>query len=383
MKIQFKALLLLYIILVVSTQNTFAHPERAYFLSGKIGEIQVGMRIDEFDNICTLNYITNSSKKEFTLRGSIEIDSSYIFHPLTWIETNSDQNESEKLILKQLSNHAWEGKWIFGDSIIQKVVLKPINIDSLNHPYLEVIKKYNLNAYFAYRTKDIVFKKTRTQKIAAGIKVVWYNETETGIEMFRVLKNKQLSDVKSINDFLTYEHLSQVGISQSKSNADKPQIYEINCTVNFLNSNYLSFTLRTKSSHNEHNKKENVIHYNLYTKTAQRFMLEEIVWFGEQPKPKIREGGENWFAYRYKVFGAKVLEIFTAIFPEKMIETEDATCKYSDVKIWQFPTWYITREGVYLGSVSQTFDPLCNTASWSIIPWDYLQEYLIVNSEQF
>lgn len=370
-------MLLLGVILVIMHSVSYGHQENSYFLYGEIGDIQVGMFLDEFENVCNANYIYKTTKKEKFLRGNIDEDSSYVLNGFTWDTAKSTQYISETLILKQRTDHFWEGKWFSGDSIVKKVVLKPIHIDSLNHPYIEVIKKYNVDAYFAYATSDIVFKEYKTQKLAAGMKVIWYSEPETGIELFRLLENeKSLPDLKNINESLTYEHLKLVYTSISGASLDIPKNYRVHCNVNFLNSNYVSYTITTAYDFNEQYEDTHTDYYTLSVETAKKSMLEDIIWFGQKPKPEFHAGEAKWFTYRYEVFGEKVLQILTTIYRKKMLETE--VCNYSDPGNWQFPNWYLTKKGLSLGLVPRTGNTGCKTPSWFVIPWDYLKEYIVI-----
>ncbi|HKJ40867.1 MAG TPA: hypothetical protein VKA27_02190, partial [Sunxiuqinia sp.] len=114
----------------------------------------------------------------------------------------------------------------------------------------------------------------------------------------------------------------------------------------------------------------------LETATAKPLILEDILWFGGQPQPKLSAGEYKWFQYRYKSFGPKILGMMKELYPEKVSPQDSTDCQYDDVKLWQFPSWYLTSKGLYLGSKSTMTNKKCDGASWSVIPFSKLKGYL-------
>ena len=255
-------------------------------------------------------------------------------------------------------------------------ILKPISIDALNHPYIEVVKKYEVSPYKAYRTQNISFKKGKKQKISKGTRVVNYTDPESGISFFRVLADRKNNiNPEQVNKRLLVNHIEMINAKYSCVFTKNKGNYTCDYEVNFLNEKLISYTSFIKKACFTSSIKSYSTYHNYNLIDGEEPILDDLFWFDSKPKPELKAGDFNWMKYRYNVFGPKVLEILTALYPQRIKASESSSCNYNAVKMWQFPIWHLTFKGVFLRNKS--FDEeKCGEISWSVIPFEILKDYI-------
>ncbi len=359
--------------------QVFAHREKTYYLFGKINEKEVALQIDEYGTTCMARYITEDDKYDHILEGRIESDGRFILNSTQWDELKKEKIVKDEVFLHEVRTNHWEGTWKYKNGELQHFKLAPIVIDELNHPYVDAIKKYDITPYMAYRTKDIQFVVGKKQKASKGAYIQELTDINTGISFFRVVNNpKKQINAEVINDKLIAAHLGMINSKYACVYAKSKGNYDVMYQVHFLSPDYISYSTSIRQScYSEH--ESTVSEYLTYNmKDAEVPMLEDIYWFGERPKPTYRKGEYNWFQYRYKVFGPKILEMLTALYPDKMNPKETQPCNYKDVKLWQFPEWYLTNKGLFI-----KYKPInkkqCGDISWSLLPYKSLKEFRVAD----
>lgn len=363
---------------IIAGSVAFGHRENTYYLEGQLGDKQVAFRLDEFGETCFARYFEFADRKDHLLEGTILQNNQFELHSSLWDSVKSEKTIVNTLRFHEVENHEWRGVWTTSAGIDKPVHLKPIVLDSLNHPYLKHVQEYpelQINPYTAYRTRDITFNNIKQQRISKGLSIQWLVEPVSGIRHFRVLaqKNKQV-DVDRINEFLALEHIRLVDSKMSCITSAGPGTYSIKSFVHFLNSNYLSYTIKINSSCLGLSNESIIYHSTRSIKSSEKVMLEDVVWFDENTRPRLWEGSQTWYEYRYKIFGQKILELLVDLYPRKF-KQKNKNCNYLDVKLWQFPNWYLTKKGLFLEPTSIYGKLKCNDSSWFYIPWKHLKTY--------
>lgn len=366
---------------VFNTTIAFAHRENTYYLKGKIGDKEVGLRLDEFGEKCFIRYFDIRDKKDQLLEGDILDNNLFKLQSFTYDSTLQQRIMLDSLLIMEVENHHWEGTLFHKNGEISNVNLEPIVVDSLHHPYEKGIKNYDelrINPFAAYRTIDISFEPLVTQKIGKHFAIQWYRETVSGIHHFRVLPHKKLSiSVDSINHFLELEQMKLMDAKMSCIEEGNQSKFQCSIEVHFLNAHYISYTINIQSDCMGIGNEKITSHYNRSIKTAKTIMLEDIYWFGEKEKPQMRDGGQNWYTYRYSEFGQKIMSLLLESKPNEMNNAANS-CDYKNVKRWQFPTWFLTLEGLYLEGSTLMESPKCrDTSSWSTLPWKKIKPYYV------
>ncbi|MDO3693255.1 hypothetical protein QVZ41_00130 [Wenyingzhuangia sp. chi5] len=363
------------ILFFLCVHNIYAHREKTYYLQGKVGETELAIKIDEYGNDCVASYFTQNDLYNHLLEGVILENGQINLISKYWDPVKKQNITKDSVQLIEKEKNVWTGTWTYENKEKIAFSLKPIDIEKLNHPYFEAIKKYEVDPFTAYRTKDVKFKKGKKQKISKGACIRKMTDPVTGISFFRIINSRKYKiQADSINNKLIANHLKMINTKYSCVYLGSNGEYSIDYEVTFLNQDFISFTTNTNRSCFGI-KGSNATEYHtfkLIDGIAPK--LEDLFWFGEQPQPQLSSGEYKWMQYRYKVFGPKILEILTSLYPEKINPTEAIKCNYNSVKAWQFPIWKLTTKGLYLESKTLT-NKKCDDTYWSIIPFENLKSF--------
>jgi hypothetical protein len=58
------------------------------------------------------------------------------------------------------------------------------------------------------------------------------------------------------------------------------------------------------------------------------------------------------------------------------LRLDEEGCNYAEPDVWNFPNWYFTDEGLYLGAYFGRAARSCDEPEWSIIPYRVLKNYI-------
>lgn len=364
------------LLLLFSINTAFAHREKTYYLFGHFGNEEVCVQIDEYGDLCTARYFNSEDRYDRNFEGNILENSTFNLAAYSWDPIKKVKVKTESLIIREVEKDIWKGTRTGQDSITHIVELIPILTDALNHPYAQIVKKYGISPYSAFRTRNIHFIKGKKEKIGKAAWIQYVTDPETGIESFRLIQNqKTLPMVDSINNRLIAGHLGAIDSKYSCVNMGGKGNYSFSFEVHFLNSQILSYTVHYRSACYGGAGDEVSENNTLSVASSKNLMLEDIVWFGDFPQPLMREGAAEWFKYRYQIFGPKVMELVSSLYPENFSVSAESDCQYSDVKVWQFPKWYLTNKGLYIESYAPFTNMKCKLSPWSVIPYSVLKHY--------
>ncbi|MFY7835682.1 MAG: hypothetical protein ACOVQ0_05315 [Novosphingobium sp.] len=114
--------------------------------------------------------------------------------------------------------------------------------------------------------------------------------------------------------------------------------------------------------------------YTFDAHTGRELALEDMLYFGGGPVPAADSSA--WYAYRREFFAPRVVTLFGQLYPEEMRpgggEEPQDECDYTDSSVWDFPSWHVTHEGLYLGAYFARAQRPCDEPDWSVIPWKHL-----------
>lgn len=355
--------------------NLFAHPEGTYYLYGDLEGREVAMVVDRFGDKCFARYFDKKDKYDHILEGTIDEGLLYDLTAYSWDSVKRVKIAGEKLSISQVENHNWRGTWTKKDGTVEEVLLKRLTVDSLDHPFLAAVKVGKLNPYAAYRTRDVILEKKKKEKLQNGLKLRWYIDETTGIEFFRISeKNKNFPSLVNVNNIFLATHLKAIDSKYTNRDFKGEGSYNLDCEVLFLNADLISYRLIIHSDRYGNGETVSVVDETRSIKTGNKVLLKDIFWFSDVPAEEVRKDSQEWFKYRYNEFGKKIYQILKELYPEQMTNAGDKECNYDNVKIWQFPKWYLTFKGLYLGS-KDVMHAKCNNAPWSVIPWETLKPY--------
>ncbi|MFC0875950.1 hypothetical protein ACE01N_05125 [Saccharicrinis sp. FJH2] len=368
---------ILFLLFLLNVSQLFAHRENSYYLYGTFGNQKVAIQIDEYGNDCMARYFTADNLYDHVLEGKILPDTTFEFHANEYDPVTKEKAPGSRLTVKEIRLDVWQGVWEKPDGTAQEVHLNRIEVNELDHPFIKAIQKYKVSPFAAYRTKNIKLVDLKKEKISKGAYIMNEMEPETGMKWFRLIQNsKYLPDVDSVNIKLQAEFLMALNYKYSCVYMGKPGDYQYEFEVQYLSKDLISYKVISNAACYGSPTQNLVVYNTLYMKDAETVSLENLFWFGEKPQPELKDGEYAWFQYRYKVFGPQILEFMNAQYPDKMSPQSAGACNYHDVKVWQFPTWCLTKKGLYLGSKSPITSRKCDDAGWSVIPYKKLKPYV-------
>ncbi len=364
----------LLLILGLLSQTVLAHREKSYYLQGKIGESFVGVRIDEYESDSYIRIFNIGELTEKVLPGKIDANSWFEFST----DTNAGGHNFEYIRIHELEGHRWEGEYMDATNISKKIVLSPIIMENLRHPFLEVIKKYEIDPYTALRTKDLEFAPVSEQKISKKGTINWVEDNLAHITFFRIADYPNGSpSLDSINQLLIAKHLKYILEAFTCNDGQGRENFKASFEVHLLNAALLSFTATIGTDC--FNTGMSYVNYNETYRidTAKEVHLEELLYMGPPPLESLKEGSREWTQYRYTVFGPQVLSLLKGLYPQKMETTAADDCDYADVSGWQFPSWHLSPQGLWLGNKSPMLSYNCHEPKWAVLPWKYIKVNLI------
>lgn len=346
------------------------HREKVYFLKGTLGNDSISMKIELFDEMWFARYFFLKNRKDIVLQGSCD-STACTFSITRWDGKKGREIIMEVFNIKETEEHHWKGEWMDQEKKVRNVFLKPIDRDSVAHLCKGCPAIDKMDTYSYFRTSGIPFMKSRTE-MRNGKTIDWFKDKTTGIEMPRLGKGFTALQQERTNRTLQNLHLKEIENHLSCSSFDYNGRYKVYTRLKFVNKDLISMVMSVEFNCHRTFPTVNDVPLTINVNTGDVLSLEELFWFGPSGGAKPIPETEEWYQYRYHLFGAAVLAILKKMYPENI---NDDHCNYTDAKAWQFPTWYLTPEGLYLGAVMPGIDRSCDHPAWPIIPYDELAAY--------
>lgn len=223
----------------------------------------------------------------------------------------------------------------------------------------------------------------RTQTVN-GVRLQWWTEPQSGIELFRVLSGYPAARLPAINTALARRQWEQV-LSYLDCTASPQSDYEPTTTLRHIDRDVISVSLFVSyycgGAHPDFGDSP----FNLDPRTGRVLALEDVFWLGKGTPPQYREdqGNQAWFDYRDEVFGPWVARRMATLYPtlatpaDADADTRDDAdpCDYTDPGVWSFADWYVTPKGLHLSATFARVIRLCDDPEWSVIPWADLRRH--------
>ncbi len=203
----------------------------------------------------------------------------------------------------------------------------------------------------------------------------WWRESRSGIELFRVVSGYPAAQLPAINLTLARKQWWQVQ-SYLDCTASAMSDHESTTTLRYIGKDALSVSMFTDyycgGAHPDFGDGP----INLDPRTGRELVLEDVLWLDQGTPPLYGDGNnEAWFEYRTKVFAPWVAEQMRSLYPEEVAGRSEDECSYEMSEFWDFPTWYITAKGVYLGAIFPRVGRMCDNPEWSILPWSLVDQH--------
>ncbi|HEY5771921.1 MAG TPA: hypothetical protein VIS75_04800 [Chitinophagaceae bacterium] len=350
----------------------FLSAQESIPLEGKIDKYPIVMEIQIYDSACTIKYFYTNQLKDILLEGTVDNKGK--------IKVTTEDPEENKINKEQFeltkTSSGYTGSWISGKKRLP-VNLKEANLEKFKNQYehlpkIKELKKADAYSFIKIASFDFVLDST---SINGNVQISWYHEKYSGFILPRIKNGYSNPILEKINSILLEKHLQESMFSLDCLSAQNGE-YESNTEYIFSTKYLLSINVNTSyycgGAHPDFGSEG----LNFDTQTGELLKLDNIFWFTNTNPPEENSG--DWYDYR-DTFSAKVVEIFKNLYPEQMKSTGDDSddyCDYTDESVWDFPNWYFTDKGLYLGAVFARVARSCDSPEWSVIPYKQLKKYL-------
>jgi hypothetical protein len=286
-------------------------------------------------------YFYKSSLKDINLEGTRKKES----FDFAFTDINNDDKILEKFELTRYGNDSFKGTWTNKEGKKLPVVLNPIDFSKYPTEKMQELD----NKIDAVKLNLMEFKQDSVSTFK-GKEFIWYSEKHCSSPLFRLGNNFSDKCKSIVNPILTKIHirntLSQLDCS-SRFEYSQGSGIEYSIDINFLNSNLLGFHITSSwfcgGAHPDFGGEGYLMDLN----NGKRYGLDEIIVFDKSATTEEKNGFDKFSEYRSNFLAPKLLALIneTEHFERPSEEDED-NCDYTDLDVWDFPSWNFTEKGI-------------------------------------
>jgi hypothetical protein len=271
------------------------------------------------------------------------------------------------------------GEWRQGDKRLP-IVLKRLNTSSLppsDDPGLAQMRRDDPYNYL--RFVGLALKAEKEQTVGA-YRLRWWRDPESGVELFRVVSGYPDAQRVGVNRALSRRQWQEIAASLDCRGAEMSD-YTTTTTLRYIGRDALSVSLRAEyfcgGAHPDFSDGP----LNLDPRTGRELELEDVLWLGKGAPPDRKTDDDAWIKYRTDVFAPWVQERMRALYPKEVAGEVESTdednpgCSYDSADYWNFASWHIRPEGVYVGATFPRVGRICDDPSWSVLPWREVRKH--------
>lgn len=366
-----KLQVLLLLLFSLHSQLTFAHREDFYFLYGNLGDRTIALKVEGYEEAWFAKYYYMDEKKDIFLKGVCD-STGCVFNRSEWDQKKKKEVITETFKFHELPDHTWEGEWRNNKRKKIKFRLYRIEKDSIRHNFSNAWLN-KLDPYSYLRSSDVTFETTGKKEKINGVEVEWRQEPNTGISAFRFSSGLDTASIKSGNAFMDSIHLKEFENYCTCTSISFPGEYSYSTMPTYVSYNLCSFRFSNTVNCQGNFKSEEESYMTFLIQEKKQLTLDQYLSFGQKEFAPPESG--EWYQYRYKIFGKKIRDIVGEIYKNNL-PSDSATCNYSNEKVWQFPEWYLSPEGVHVKAVAPGVDHSCDKGGWLILPYSRIDKLL-------
>lgn len=231
-----------------------------------------------------------------------------------------------------------------------------------------------LGPYGRLQLAGLTLEAQRVETIG-GRTLRWYREPKTGIRLFRLESGYAVPAMAAMNRALARNQWAEVSAFLGCVGSDgRPGAEVSEAETPWLGPAYVSYVWRSSwdcagAAHPDFGQTGHTFD----ARTGREVSLDELLPIGPTPAPP--EHSDAWLAYRSGVFAPAVVALMKRHHPREMARPKgEDECDYSDPGVWDFPSWGVTEQGLWLGAVFPRVMRACDSPDWAILPWSALPE---------
>jgi hypothetical protein len=325
---------------------------------GSIGNTGIIARIELFDDSSlSMFYFSVDNKKNIKLAGKFD---GKVF------TSDNDSNEFGRFMLVKTGS-SYKGSWEKDDKTYP-VNLQSTDVNEYRNEYAsydQIAELKSSDPYF-YIFSSFLTAAPDTMQAVKHLNIGYLKEETTGVPLMQIMHSAKDAALEKINHQLKETWLSEC-------------IAQFDCAHPYLKTEYFTSlesihivgsALSIRFCHSYYcggmypDWACPAMNFDLVT--GKLLVLEDVVWFGKGVVPT--EGSADWNTYRSEVFAPKILSVLKFLYPKEIVDTE-SECGYDDPSPWEYPNWYFTDKGLFVGADFPHARAACRDPEWAIIPY--------------
>lgn len=291
------------------------------------------------------------------------------------------------ITLDRQADGNWRGNWQDPHGRILPILLhpaKPMPPPASAPPYLKQL--YVSNTFEYLRLASLKPQAGKRERFM-GHTLQWWRIPDTGTTSFEILDGYPDAERARINRMLMDRLWRETNYHYECIDGRfyGHDTYDETPTPQLLTTDLISVSMLIRYDCNYSGPGSYTETINLDAQTGRPITLEDILWVGKgKPVHYVENdvtGSSNsstfdaYLNYRGNEFAPWLIhqwENLQLIGPPN----SDDQCHYSEFYPWQYPTWYMTPDGIFIVPSYDHAERSCQSNdTWSVLPWSVVRKY--------
>lgn len=323
---------------------------------GTVGAAPVVMSLDVSSDSADGNYYYRGKWFDIDLGGDVKKGVLHL----------ESRNTGDKLVLEP-NGAGYSGTLTTAKRKTAPVELRLVGADAANNAPSD---SEELNLYEKIRVAGLSLKPENAETIS-GKTIRWFVEPSSGTKLFRLESGYSAPAIEKMNKKLAQIQWREVSSYFGCLGGDGRAGMDIKMERGqpYFSDSHVSLALNENwdcagAAHPDFGISGHVFDAH----SGKELALDELLKFGKGPAPK--ESTDPWYDYRSKTFAPALVAIFKRLYPKEMKKpTQEEGCDYTDAEVWDFPSYYMTAKGLYVGAEFARAARICDNPKWSVVPY--------------
>jgi hypothetical protein len=266
------------------------------------------------------------------------------------------------------------GQTLSGTLTTAKGRALPVSLHVAAPPPLPPGAAADLDGYARLQLAGLSLTPGATARIGTRT-IRWVQEPISKTRLFRLESGYAPDVLRRINAALTetqWEHV-RTWFDCSSSEGSGVEIDE--ASAPYLSDRFVSYSWQSSwgcagAAHPDFGI--NGFTYDAHTGAALR--LDDLLRFGDAVPPP--EDSDAFYRFRSDKFAPGLVALLKRYHPDEMVDEGpdggDDGCNYADPDVWEYPAWYLTAKGLFVGAYFPRVNRACDAPEWAVLPWKAL-----------
>ena len=295
-------------------------------------------------------------------------------------ETGGDMMEGEQGVhwrMQAPQGDAWRGAWVGKDGREQPISLHALAVPAAGDD-ADAQRRQAQALYEKQRLRDLTLK-PGARETRGKFQIQWWEEPRSKILSLQVVAGYPEPVRAKINKVLRERQWDDVGSYFQCLSDPHGDEYSQTVTLRYIDTDAISVSIFTSYSCGGAHPDFGDNPVTIDARTGEALQLEDVLYLGKGTPPTYKPNGSSdaFFAYRDKTFAPWLAKTMKQLHPKDMpkIGADGDGCDYNDSSVWQFPSWYLTPAGIYLGPSFARVMRACEYPDWSVLPWKVVRAH--------